>query len=104
MVELIEGSFSRSAAKSRHQCSGAEKLTFEAISRIKEVCEKNANLNITTAAISWLLAKRRVASVITGASRPEQMELNCKIVELEKVHANANLGGIYNHYFFTILF
>jgi len=74
------------AAKSRHQEAGAEEETFGAISAIREICQKNEDLNMTTAAISWLLAKRRVASVITGASRPEQMETNCKTVKLEKVH------------------
>ena len=44
-------------------------------------------------ALSWLLAKPRVASVITGASRPEQMESNCKVVQLEKVSERALVVG-----------
>jgi aryl-alcohol dehydrogenase-like predicted oxidoreductase len=53
--------------------------------RIVELCEQRG-LNVLDAAFAWLLEKPYVASVIAGASRPEQIDANIKA-------ASAKLSG-----------
>lgn len=64
---------------SRHGQSGAEELTFEAINKIKGICEGNS---MAATSLSWLVAQPRVASVIVGASNPDQITENCKLMNL----------------------
>ncbi|XP_076819135.1 putative oxidoreductase YqkF [Clavelina lepadiformis] len=75
---------SNSTPHSRHGQDGAETETFQAISEIRKICKENNLPGMTNAALSWLIAQPRVASVITGASKPEQMQQNCQLVELSQ--------------------
>jgi len=90
---------STSTTMSRHGQSGAESETFQTIEAIRRIC--GAEHTMASTALSWLVAQKRVASVIVGASNPQQMEENCKLYQLseEKLQAlNAatdNLKGIF---------
>ncbi|MEO6858277.1 MAG: aldo/keto reductase family protein [Solirubrobacteraceae bacterium] len=55
--------------------------TLEAVQRLKPIAEQ-AGLTMVQLALAWVLRQSNVASVIIGASRPEQ------------VHANAEASGI----------
>jgi aryl-alcohol dehydrogenase-like predicted oxidoreductase len=54
---------------------------FEAVQRLVPIAEQ-AGLSMPTMALAWCLRQKNVASVITGASRPEQ------------VHSNAEAAGV----------
>nr|CAB3257997.1 voltage-gated potassium channel subunit beta-2-like [Phallusia mammillata] len=69
---------------SRHGRAGAEVETFQTISDIRDICEKAKIPNMGSAAIAWLLGQPRVSSVIVGASGPEQMVENCKLLQLDR--------------------
>ncbi len=55
-----------------------DRITSERINKVNELTNLARNLNITTSqlAIAWLLRRKEVSSVITGASRLEQMDEN----------------------------
>jgi len=79
--------FSGSRSKfSRHGKGGAEDLTFEAINKIKDLSEGKS---MAATSLSWLVAQPRVASVIVGASRPEQITENSKLISLTKEKVEA---------------
>ena len=63
---------------------GAEDQTFAAIDAIRAVCDATGE-KMSSTALSWLIAQKRVASVIVGASKPEQMEENCRLFEIKAV-------------------
>lgn len=74
--------FNVSRAKySRHGGEGCEDLTFETINKIKGLCDGQS---MAASSLSWLVQQPRVASVIVGASRPEQITENCKLINLTK--------------------
>ncbi|XP_022083416.1 uncharacterized protein LOC110975325 [Acanthaster planci] len=68
---------------SRHEQKGAEAETFKAISDIRNLCDKE-NIPMSSAALSWILAQEGVASVIVGCRTPQQLEDNCKLVNLSQ--------------------
>ncbi|MDF3608100.1 aldo/keto reductase [Paracoccus sp. DMF-8] len=51
------------------------------IDRIADWCDQNG-LNITDVAFAWLLSKPVVASVMAGATKPEQVTANAKAASL----------------------
>jgi aryl-alcohol dehydrogenase-like predicted oxidoreductase len=53
----------------------ATKANWDAIERLQKFCTKR-NHSLLELAISWLLSKPAVSSVIAGATRPEQLEQN----------------------------
>ena len=57
---------------------------FQALKKLSEIC-KNANVAMSAASLSWVLQQEGIEVVIVGASTPEQMVENCKIVKLENV-------------------
>ncbi|XP_064647802.1 uncharacterized oxidoreductase YccK-like isoform X2 [Lineus longissimus] len=73
-----------STSLSRHGGDGAEKETFQAIERLREICRDTGIEDMTTMALSWLCQQDRVSSVITGARTPQQVEANSKIVKLSQ--------------------
>jgi len=73
---------SKSTDLSRHGQMGAEDQTFAAIDAIRAVCDATGE-KMSSTALSWLIAQKRVASVIVGASKPEQMEENCRLFEIK---------------------
>ncbi|XP_046564804.1 aldo-keto reductase IolS-like [Haliotis rubra] len=74
--------FSRDSTQlSRHGQDGAEKEVFEAIQRIRGICDK-AGVPMAKAALSWLLQQDNVPVAIVGASTPQQVVENSNIVKL----------------------
>ena len=60
-----------------------DRITPEAIARVRQLSALAADLGITTAqlAIAWLLRRKEVSSVITGASKLPQLEENLGAAE-----------------------
>nr|KAG5701604.1 hypothetical protein BaRGS_019293 [Batillaria attramentaria] len=65
----------------RHGQQGAETEMFEALQKIKGICDAN-KLDMTQAALSWVLQQEGVPVAIVGASTPEQIAKNSQIVQL----------------------
>jgi len=74
--------FSGSRGEARHGEKGLEKETFEAIDRVRSLCEE-AGIEMTHAALAWLLEQNGVAAVIAGARNAEQARDNAKAGEVE---------------------
>lgn len=74
--------FSGTRPKSRHGGPGAEAETFEAIGRIRVICER-VGLPMTHVALAWVLAQPGISSVLVGARRPEQIVENARAVEVK---------------------
>ena len=74
--------FSSSREGIRHGEPGAEKETFEAIDRIREISEE-AGLPMAQVAIAWLLQQQGVTTVIAGARNREQVRINASAALLE---------------------
>ncbi len=55
-----------------------DRITPEVIAKVRQLSELAAELGMTTAqlAIAWLLRRKEVSSVITGATRMDQLEEN----------------------------
>ena len=58
--------------------------TLQTISAIRELCNK-ADIPMSSTALSWVLSQQGVASVIVGCRTPEQLEENCKLIQLSQV-------------------
>ncbi len=60
-----------------------DRITPEVIAKVRQLSALAADLGITTAqlAIAWLLRRKEVSSVITGATRMEQLEENLGAAE-----------------------
>ena len=74
--------FSGDRPLARHGEAGAEKETFETLVKIKKICQK-INIPMAQVALSWLLSRPGVASIIAGARNPEQVNINAKAGEVE---------------------
>ena len=64
----------------RHGQPGAEKEVFEAIAKMKDICQR-ANVTMAKASLAWLL-QDNVSCVIVGASSPDQIVENVNIPTL----------------------
>ncbi|HZK62188.1 MAG TPA: aldo/keto reductase, partial [Anaerovoracaceae bacterium] len=64
-----------------------DRITEERIKKVKQLTSIASQLEITTAqlAIAWLLRRKEVSSVITGATRLEQLDENLLAAEAQKV-------------------
>ena len=62
-----------------------ERITPEAVEKVRSLTKIAGDLDATTAqlAIAWVLRRKDVSSVITGATRLEQLDENLACVELE---------------------
>ncbi|PVD30758.1 hypothetical protein C0Q70_10033 [Pomacea canaliculata] len=65
----------------RHGQDGAEAEVFEALKKVKKICDAN-DLDMATASLSWVLQQPSVPVAIVGASSPEQVVQNSKIMQL----------------------
>ena len=74
--------FSGSREGSRHGESGAEEETFEALGKIRQICDQ-AGLPMAQVAMAWLLHQEGVATVVAGARSPEQVRSNVAMASLE---------------------
>ncbi|MGC9319159.1 MAG: aldo/keto reductase [Armatimonadota bacterium] len=73
--------FSDERQGTRHGEGGAEEETFQAIDRIREICEEVGE-EMTHVAVAWLIAQPGVGSVITGIRNPEQARDNAAAADL----------------------
>ncbi|XP_078671553.1 putative oxidoreductase YccK [Branchiostoma floridae x Branchiostoma belcheri] len=74
---------SQSTYLSKHCQGGEEAATFQAISSLRDACAKEG-VPMSSAALSWLLGRQGVASVIVGCRTPQQLEDNCKLAKLSQ--------------------
>ncbi|KAK7110683.1 1-deoxyxylulose-5-phosphate synthase YajO-like [Littorina saxatilis] len=65
----------------RHGQEGAETEMFEAVNKLKGICERN-KLDMAAASLAWVFQQEAVPVAIVGASTPEQIERNSKIIKL----------------------
>lgn len=73
-----------------------DRITPERIAIVQQLTALAAELEITTAqlAIGWVLRRKEVSSVITGATRLEQLDDNLMAAEVESVLTNEVLERI----------
>jgi len=74
--------FSRDRPQSRHSEPGAEKETFEAIERIRDISEELGTA-MADVALAWLLHQPAVTAVVAGARNADQVRMNARAGELE---------------------
>ncbi|CAL1531737.1 unnamed protein product [Lymnaea stagnalis] len=65
----------------RHGQDGAEEEVDQALKRISQIC-KDAGVQMSKAALAWILQQDGVKVVIAGASSPEQVVQNSEIIKL----------------------
>jgi len=65
----------------RHGQDGAEAEVFEAVNKLKGICERN-KLDMAAASLAWVFQQESVPVAIVGASTPEQIERNAKFIKL----------------------
>lgn len=87
MDEVPEGRartrhFASTRPGTRHGEQGAEAEVTEALARIRHICGQ-AGVEMSHAALAWLISREAVASVIVGARTPEQALENAKAGSLE---------------------
>lgn len=66
----------------RHGQDGAEEEVDEALKGMSQICEE-AGVEMSKAALSWILQRGGIDVVISGASSPAQVVENSKIVKLD---------------------
>jgi myo-inositol catabolism protein IolS len=69
--------FSKTRPKARHNEPGCERETFAAIAQIRQISAEIGE-PMADVALAWLLHQPVVTSVLTGASRPEQIRQNAR--------------------------
>ena len=74
--------FSSDRPQVRHGEAGCEQETFSAIDRIRDICDQ-IHEPMAKVALSWLLYRSGVTSVLAGARTPEQVKQNARAAELE---------------------
>jgi aryl-alcohol dehydrogenase-like predicted oxidoreductase len=74
--------FSTDRPEARHGEAGHETETFAAIASIGAIAER-LGVPMGDLALAWLLHQPAVASVLVGASRPDQVERNVRAAEIE---------------------
>jgi len=70
-----------STSLSRHGGDGAEQEVDEALKKMSEICKKN-DVQMSKAALAWILQQEGIKCVIVGASSPQQMVDNSEIIKL----------------------
>lgn len=73
--------FAGTRPQARHGEAGAEAETFAAARRVKVIADEIGH-SAADVAIAWLLHRPTVASVLAGASRPEQIARNAKAADV----------------------
>ncbi|MEO0514021.1 MAG: aldo/keto reductase [Planctomycetota bacterium] len=74
--------FSKDRPQSRHDEPGCEAEVFEAIAGIRKVSDR-VGRSMADVSLAWLLHKDSVASVLVGASRPDQVARNAASASVE---------------------
>ncbi|MEQ9454694.1 MAG: aldo/keto reductase [Phycisphaeraceae bacterium] len=79
--------FSSDRPQARHTEPGCEAEAFEAIAGVRAIAERVGH-SMTDVSIAWLLAQPTVASVLVGASSPDQVKKNAAAVEVKLSQAD----------------
>ncbi|MEM9913617.1 MAG: aldo/keto reductase [Planctomycetota bacterium] len=74
--------FSKDRPQSRHDEAGCEEEVFAAIAAIRQVSDRVGH-SMADVSLAWLLHKDSVASVLVGASRPDQVARNAASAAVE---------------------
>ena len=74
--------FSKDRPQSRHEEPGCETEAFEAVARIRGICEETGE-PMARVALAWLLHRPAVTSVISGARNADQARENASAGDLE---------------------
>ena len=74
--------FSGNRPQARHGEIGAEKETFETLAKIRRIC-REINAPMAQVALSWLLSRPGIASIIVGVRNPQEININVKAAELK---------------------
>lgn len=74
--------FAPDRPQSRHDEPGYEEQTFDAVRRVREICEEIGQ-PMSKVALAWLLEKPAVTSVLAGARTPEQVQMNAQVGDLQ---------------------
>jgi voltage-dependent potassium channel beta subunit len=74
-----------------------DRITPERVSIVKKLTEVANDLSITPSqlAIAWILRRKEVSTVITGASRPEQLDENLGASEAYERFTEADIDRIF---------
>jgi aryl-alcohol dehydrogenase-like predicted oxidoreductase len=75
-----------------------DRITPERVNIVKRLTEVARDLSITPSqlAIAWILRRKEVSSVITGASRPEQLDENLGASEAYERFTEADIDRIFD--------
>jgi aryl-alcohol dehydrogenase-like predicted oxidoreductase len=75
-----------------------DRITPERVSIVKKLTEVARDLSITPSqlAIAWILRRKEVSCVITGASRPEQLDENLGASEAYERFTEADIDRIFD--------
>lgn len=65
----------------------------QAINKLKGICEKN-QLDMAAASLAWVFQQESVPVAIVGASTPEQIERNSKVIKLSPVRLCQSRFGL----------
>jgi len=65
----------------RHGQEGAETEVFEAVRKVKAICERE-KLDMAAASLAWVFQQEAVPVAIVGASTPEQIQKNSQVIKL----------------------
>ena len=57
---------------------------WQAVNKLKGICASN-NLDMSAASLAWVFQQEAVPVAIVGASKPEQIEANSKVIKLSPV-------------------
>lgn len=74
--------FAGTRPQARHGESGLESKTFDAVRKVKAICDEIGR-PMADVALAWLLHQPTVTSVLAGASRPDQIVQNAKAAEIK---------------------
>lgn len=74
--------FSKDRPQSRHDEAGCEGEVFEALAAIRKVSERVGH-SMADVSLAWLLHQDSVASVLVGASRPDQVARNAASADVK---------------------
>jgi aryl-alcohol dehydrogenase-like predicted oxidoreductase len=72
--------FSGEHGAARHGESGAERETFEAVNRVRDIAESTGR-PMPEVALAWVLARREVATAVVGTTDPEHVRANARAAE-----------------------
>jgi len=74
--------FSKNRPRARHQEEGAERDTFQALEKIRRLCQE-IEVPMAKASLAWLLGRAGVTSVLAGARNPDQIKMNAGAADVE---------------------